>query len=249
VSERLAAARAGLWIVLLACASSACTADTTKPAVPTRYMVVPSGLATARFGTSSVDYATVGSTILIRAWLASDGGQRVSEAGRVITWSSSRTDGVFAPAVTTTDAEGFASTLFTLGGTARVEYVITATDRTGLRGASPEFFAVPGPPVRVALTTPPNPTAVSTVPLAVQPVIQIQDLYGNGTDEDGILVTASVFPGEVYGTTTVSSDLFGFAGFSDLALIGPAGEHTLTITAGSIGSVRVNVRLSGGAPR
>jgi hypothetical protein len=253
MSERFAAARARLLIVLLACASSACTADTTNPSipiVPTQYMLVPSGLGTSRVGTNSVDYATVGSTMLIRAWLASDAGQRVAEAGRVITWSSSRTDDVFAPAKSITDANGFASTLFTLSRTARVKDVITATDAAGLRGATSEFFTVPGPPVRLTLTTPPSATAVSTVPLAVQPVIQIQDVYGNGTDEDGIPVTVSVYPGEISGTTTVSSDGFsGFAGFSDLALSGAAGEHTLTITARSIGSVRANVTLGGDAPR
>ena len=76
-----------------------------------------------------------GSPVVITAQLADISGNGVGSAGRVVTWSSTN-GGSIAPATSTTDAGGRATSVFTTSSTAFTTHTVTATDGGGLTGTS-----------------------------------------------------------------------------------------------------------------
>ena len=86
------------------------------------------------------------------------------------------------------------------------------------------------PQPQLVITTQPSTVTQDAIPLAQQPVVNVED--GAGTPLGaGIPVTASVDGASLAGTATIESDASGTARFTDLALSGLAGTYDLTFSA------------------
>jgi hypothetical protein len=107
-------------------------------------------------------------------------------------------------------------------------------------------------PAKLAVTTQPSSSAVNGQPLAVQPVVQVQDADGdNVAAPNGTTITASVAGGgaTVQGTATVTPDANGKATFTDLAVAGGSGTYTLQFSANGLTSATSSdITLAGGPP-
>jgi large repetitive protein len=98
---------------------------------------------------------------------------------------------------------------------------------------------VAGAPARLSVVTQPSATAVSGVPLAQQPVVQLLDPQGNPSRQSGVAVTASIGSGggSLLGGTTATTDGEGRATFGGLVLVGTNGTRTLRFTADGFAAV------------
>jgi hypothetical protein len=85
----------------------------------------------------------------------------------------------------------------------------------------------------LSITRQPSSTAVSGVPFAQQPVIALRDASNNPVSQSGVVVTATIGSGGgvLGGTTTATTDASGAASFTNLSIVGTAGDRTLTFTA------------------
>ncbi|HSJ24652.1 MAG TPA: hypothetical protein VK929_08295 [Longimicrobiales bacterium] len=93
-------------------------------------------------------------------------------------------------------------------------------------------MGLPGPAVRLAVIAEPGSVSASGVPITPQPVIALQDRFGNTSPEAGVRVVASADPSVATAqgdTATTGAD--GRAVFTALRLDGPAGEYTLHFAA------------------
>jgi len=93
-----------------------------------------------------------------------------------------------------------------------------------------------GAPATLNIQTQPSSTASDGEPFAQQPVIELRDNADNLVS--GIEVTASIQSGggTISGTTTVAT-MSGKASFTDLAIGGASGTHTLRFSAQSLSAV------------
>ena len=113
------------------------------------------------------------------------------------------------------------------GGTAIINGITTSAD-----GSSGSNFGnlteVVGAGTKLAIATQPSTTAVVRVPFAQQPVIRIEDQFGNLRNNDTWNVTAArnAGDGELEGTTSVGA-VGGVATFTDLANTA-VGDITIT---------------------
>src|SRR5438552_13484563 len=74
----------------------------------------------------------------------------------------------------------------------------------------------------------------SAVPLAQQPVVQLQDANGNPVSQTGVVVTATVSPtGATASNATATTAGNGAATFSGLTLSGAVGSYTLSFGGGT----------------
>jgi len=115
-------------------------------------------------------------------------------------------------------------------------------------GAEPH----PAPlPVSLTVVTQPSTTAASGAQLDRQPVAELRDAQGSPAPVRGVLVSAAIGSGggSLSGATSVRTDASGRATFTDLAIIGTAGPHTLRFTAPGLSPVlSETIALSPGAP-
>src|SRR5437588_2389007 len=115
-------------------------------------------------------------------------------------------------------------------------YTLTAT-ATGLAvGTSAPFNITAAAAGQLAFATPPSSAARSGVPIAQQPVLRTEDVNGNPVSTPGVTVTAAIATGPAGGGGSVASftattDANGVAPFGGLAISGPTGGYTLTVTA------------------
>ncbi|MBK9690146.1 MAG: hypothetical protein IPO73_00345 [Gemmatimonadetes bacterium] len=107
-----------------------------------------------------------------------------------------------------------------------------------------------GAPTTIAVAVQPSATARSGVALATQPVVQLRDSTGNNVALPGIAITANVSAGgTLAGTVTVNTNASGAAPFTGLALIGAAGDYTLSFTSPGLTTGTSNVvALGAGLP-
>lgn len=93
----------------------------------------------------------------------------------------------------------------------------------------------PGAAFQLVLVTAPSTTAQSTVALAVQPSVRVQDIQGNVVPGAGRVVTASVTSGSPAITNaTASTDAGGTATFAGLTLTGSIADYTLRFSSPSL---------------
>ena len=148
-----------------------------------------------------------------------------------VTWTAN-TGGSVGATSTGTDAGGIAEVTRTLGlipGT----YTTTA-EVDGLDGSPITFTstATVGVAAKLAIITQPSASGQSGIPLETQPVIQLQDAFGNDVAQSGRGITAGVTGGSVTGGTA-STDATGKATFSSLAVVGSAGQSfPITFSSG-----------------
>ena len=111
--------------------------------------------------------------------------------------------------------------------------------------------APPGPASQLTITTQPSSLAASGAVLAQQPVLQLSDASGNPISQSGVTVTAAIASGggTLGGTTSVTTDASGVAGFTDLSITGSPGDRTLSFSsAGLTGATSNVISIAAGAP-
>jgi hypothetical protein len=170
-------------------------------------------------------------------------GVQVRDAGSnpvpnvAVAWVIGSGGGSVTPTTSTTDANGVATAAWTMGPAPGINTLSAVVSGIGV--AEFTATAVAGAPARLAVVTQPSATAVSGVPLAQQPVVQLLDSQGNPSRQSGVAVTASIGSGggSLLGGTTATTDGEGRAAFGGLALVGTNGTHTLRFTADGFAAV------------
>ena len=170
--------------------------------------------------------------------------------GATVQWVPSA--GGIAPITATTDAAGRAAGAWTLGRTPGTQKAVARVQLSGSRIDAPfSANALASTPPALSIATQPSSSATADVPFAQQPVIQLRGADGQPVSTSGVAVTASVSGGTatLAGTATVSTNNQGRATFSNLALNGPSGSHTLTFTApGYLAATSSAISLTAASP-
>jgi adhesin/invasin len=169
-------------------------------------------------------------------------------SGAEVTWTA-EVGGRVSPATSVTSPDGQAGTQRVLG--ADIGTYVTTAEILGLQnGPEPAVFTTIGVAARLVLSVAPPAVATSGVPLAPQPVLQLQDAGGNDIARDGVAVTAQISAGggSLDGLTTSTSDADGRVTFADLAIRGAPGTRTLIFAADGFASATATVALGVGAP-
>jgi hypothetical protein len=168
--------------------------------------------------------------------------------GVAVAWVVGTGGGSVTPTTSVTDANGRASAAWTLGSSPGANTVSAVVSGIGVVGFS--ATATAGAAARLQIQTQPSASAVSGVPLARQPVIQLLDAQGNQSKQGGVAVQVAIAAGggTLSGTTTVQTDGNGRAAFSGLALTGSAGTRTLRFSATGFAAVTSQQISLGAAP-
>ena len=158
------------------------------------------------------------------------------KAGLAITATlSSGPGGTLQHASATTDASGQAtfSDLSLTGLVGDYKLSFSAPSLTGV--ASDPISVGAGPPSRLALAVQPSPAAQSRVPFSTQPSVQLQDASGNPVAQAGVEIRASTATGDgtLAGQTSAVTNGQGRADYTDLAIVGGPGAHTLLFASTS----------------
>jgi PKD repeat protein len=158
-----------------------------------------------------------------------------------VSWVVGDGGGTADPTTSNTGADGQASTQWTLGGTpgnntlnAVVSGVGTATFKATATGT--------GAPSNLAIITQPPSSVTAGATLSPAPVVQVRDGAGHDLPAPGIEVVVSLTggPGQLSGTTTVTTGANGQAQFSDLKITGATGSPKLIFSAEGLRSATSN---------
>ena len=178
-----------------------------------------------------ISMQTAGSAFSVRITALDDSGQVVLSYDDTVAVTSTSSisvgggsvgplaDGVFDDSITLTSAG--AQTITVTGG--------------GKSGTSASFTVRAATPSAVNVTTPPS-DGRAGIALPTQPVVQVEDAFGNLVDwDDTTLITVTASPAATLSnvTRTVSG---GTATFSGLSVDDSVGEYTLIFTASVLGS-------------
>jgi hypothetical protein len=166
-------------------------------------------------------------------------------AGLAVAWVIGQGGGSLAPTTSTTDADGRASTRWTVGTTPGVNTATAVISGVG----TVAFNATgdPGTPPGLAVAAQPPGTAVRGVALSPAPVVQLLEPDGSPRHRSGVSVNVSLLPGgaNLRGTVTRSTGADGRASFAGLALEGPPGTYALAFSApGYSGATSSSISLA-----
>jgi alpha-tubulin suppressor-like RCC1 family protein len=175
-------------------------------------------------------------------------GNPVSGVG--VTFAVATGGGSLVGAGATTNVNGIARVTSWTLGTVAGPNSLTAT-ATGLVGSPVNFTATAaaGAPAALVISTQPS-DAVNGAPIPTQPVVALQDGFGNASSQAGVSVTAAIGSGggTLSGTVTLNTDASGTASFTDLVLVGLVGSRTLKFSSsGLAGATSTAFNLSVGA--
>src|SRR5205823_4762470 len=165
-------------------------------------------------------------------------GNPVRQAGSVVTAAiaTGPAGSTLASESATTDASGLAtfSGLAISGPTGSYTLSFVAAGLTP--AVSGTITVGAGVATQLTLTTQPPTTAQREVALARQPEVQLRDGADNAVSQAGATVTAATATGAgTPGVTLPSAALAsGVATFTDLAISGPTGDHTLSFGAAGL---------------
>lgn len=230
--------------------SSGFTATFTATSSPTHPTAISATSPTQLSGTASGSASPAPSVRVTDA-------QGRPVAGVPVTFAVTGGGGSVAPATATTDANGGATVaLWTLGpqvGTNTLR--ASASSVSGALSGSPVLFtavAAAGPMSRLAIVSQPSSAAVSGVPLAQPPTVQLQDASGNDVGGSGVVITATIAgspPGASLSSAMATTNAGGSATFTGLTLTGPTATYTLLFTSAAplAGATSNGIVLSGGA--
>jgi adhesin/invasin len=180
-------------------------------------------------------------------------GNAVSQGGVSVTASiASGPAGATLGGTTTVSTGGTGGAAFTdLSITGLAGDYTLRFDATGLTGATSGTITITVvSPARVGIITQPPSNAANGAALSPAPVVQLQDAGGNPVSAAGVPITVSIASGSgsLNGTTTVNTDGSGRATFSDLAIVGIAGNFTLGFSStGLTGATSNTIVLGPGA--
>ncbi|HEX7938157.1 MAG TPA: hypothetical protein VF483_04140, partial [Gemmatimonadaceae bacterium] len=148
------------------------------------------------------------------------------------------------------DAAGRLALTLTLGAAVGADTVQVSA--TGVTAVNASAIAVADAPKKLVISQQPSATTVSAVPLATQPVVQLQDQFGNAAKVSGKPVVAALTTAAgrlLTGTLTRNTDSTGVATFTDLVVSGPSGTTTLTFTQDTLTAATSNtITIGVGAP-
>ena len=96
-----------------------------------------------------------------------------------------------------------------------------------------------GAATQLGLTTQPSSSVQSGVVFPTQPVVQLKDQSGNNVSQSNVSVDVAIATGggTLDGTFPINTDASGQAAFTDLAITGTPGAHTLTFSSSGLSSV------------
>lgn len=178
------------------------------------------------------------SPAVVRVQLADAQGNFVEQGGVNVSGSGLLFSGGGPPVSVSsiTDATGLASFVLPtyVGRVGTATFALSAPGFVTLE--SPPIAIVAGPAASLALGTSPSASAVTGAPLTTQPVVQLVDVGGNPVALAGTSVTAAIGSGAgtLSGTTTLTTGADGAARFTDLAIVGAGGPHTMLFTSGTL---------------
>jgi hypothetical protein len=235
--EKLSVLRAAAGLMLCAGLLAACKDSGSEPLVPANVEAIFTAPTNAAAG--------VALTTSPRVRVTTASGQPV--AGVAVTFAVTSGGGGLVGATQTTNANGEATVgSWTLGPVVGAN-LVTATVAS-LTPAQFSVTSVAGPAAKLGLTTLPSATSENRQPFATQPVVQIQDLYGNAVAQGGVSIAATIAAGggSLLGTTSVTTGSDGSAAFTDLAIGGPANLKTLNFTSGTLLLATAPVNITAG---
>ena len=191
-----------------------------------------SGLAFVQEPSSEVAGTTIAPSVTVIVTNSAG----VGLSGIPITLTISSGTGVLAGTVTQTTGNNGIATYGDLSITAAGTKQLSAVVSGLVTNTSSSFVITAAAPVQIGITTQPSATAIAGVNFATQPVVAIEDQYGNPvlTDTDAIIAsqtaggTLSQTPANAVQVAAVG----GYATFSGLNITN-AGTSTLTFTDGS----------------
>jgi hypothetical protein len=125
--------------------------------------------------------------------------------------------------------------------TAGTGYTLTATDGSLIAAVSSTFNVNAGPANHLFFTTSPNSTSISGVAFATQPVVTLEDVFGNVVTNDSSAVTLAITPatdtsGAVLSNSCSGTESSGVVSFTSCSVNKAGTGYTLTATAGSLTS-------------
>ncbi|MFL5462191.1 MAG: Ig-like domain-containing protein, partial [Gemmatimonadales bacterium] len=153
-------------------------------------------------------------------------------ANQPVSWVVGDGGGSANPETSNTDANGQASTEWTLGpnpGTNTLNAVVS--------GLTPAAFRAngtgTGTPSTLAVITQPPSSVTSGATLSPAPVVQVRDGQGHDVALAGVEITVGLSQGngQLNGTKTIATDGNGRAQFGDLSISGGSGTHKLIFAA------------------
>ncbi len=166
-------------------------------------------------------------------------------AGVPVSWAVPANSGTIAPAQSTTNINGIATAIRTLGTVAGPQ---TATASVGGLSGSPVTFtatALPGAATHlVKQSIDPQTGIVAT--LVTAPVVKVADQFGNGVG--GVIVSFATTGGGILGATTNTSDPAGLATTGSWTLGPIVGPNIVTTTAGTLPAVTFTATSFAGPP-
>ena len=135
---------------------------------------------------------------------------------------------------TTAGVATFSGCAITTTGTT---YVVTATV-SGLTPAAstPAFTITPGAAIKLAVTTQPSSSTVAGVAFATQPVVTIQDSFGNTVTTSSASVALAVTTGPGSLTSCSESTTSGIATFSGCKITTTGSNYVVTATSSGLAS-------------
>lgn len=203
---------AGVGLLL---ATAACSDTGTGPGTQTVVVTPPNVLVEA------------GDTVRLTATLQD--ASRPPQQASSISWSSS--DSRIA-----TVTESGLVTGGALGGP------VTITASVDAMSGRATVTVTAGDPAALSIQTQPSTTGASGAALDRQPVVQVVDALGNAVSEGGVVVTAVLVDGSgSLSNATATTDAFGRAIFSGLAIGGSLGDYRLGFDAPGLDADTSNV--------
>lgn len=169
-------------------------------------------------------------------------------SGVAVTFAVATGGGSLTGATQTTDAAGIATVAgWTLGTTAGVINTVTAS-APSLPALTFTASVTPAAAAKLVFTAAPSTSARNRIALAVQPAMQLQDVYGNVVAQAGTVVTASISAGggSLGGSATATTSAAGIAAFTNLSVAGPAGARTLSYASPGLAGLSSGLALTAG---
>ena len=141
-----------------------------------------------------------------------------------------------APVATNVDGVGVFTDLSVGGPVAGVSQTLSFSFSGIAQPLTSTLALTAGPASQIEITQQPGGSAPAGQPFAIQPIVTIQDQFGNPvTDPATVMALLASGPPTLAGTTTVST-VNGVATFTDLRFDGATGDRTLQFSSGSLTS-------------
>ena len=153
-------------------------------------------------------------------------------ANQPVSWVVGDGGGTANPETSNTNANGQASTEWTLGpnpGTNTLNAVVSGLTPAAFRATG----SGTGTPSTLAVTTQPPSSVTAGATLSPAPVVQVRDAQGHDVAAPGVEITVGLSQGngQLNGTKTVATDGNGRAQFNDLSISNGSGAHKLIFAA------------------